>query len=125
MSKHEPEHGQSREVDLVAVSPKGDVVAEPGRNLRGVGHATDPGQGGHVVKSPTFLRLDTQLFTQPRRDGPGSEHMLHRLAQAQVRGQRKCSEQLSEPKARVEFARFHGHRLRSRLPSLLDCWFVG
>jgi len=118
VAEHEPEHGQAGGVDLVAVGPESDVVTEPGSDLGCVGDATDPGQGGHVVEGAAFFRPDAEVIPQPCCDGPRSEHVLHRLAQAEVRGQREGSDQLGEPEPGVAFARFHGHRLRVALPAL-------
>ena len=44
VAEHEAEHRQPGEVDVVAVGPEGDVVAEQGGDLGGVGDAAHPRQ---------------------------------------------------------------------------------
>ena len=85
VTQHQAQHGQPGQLDLEAVSAKGDVVAEPGRHLRCVRHATHPRQGGHVEQIAAVVELDAHVITQTGGDDPRSQDMLHGLTQPQSR----------------------------------------
>ena len=97
VAKHEPEHGQAGQVHPAAVGAEGDVVTEPRRELRGVGHATHPGQGCRVVQRATVVGLDTEVTAQTTGDDPRPEHVLHGLPQPQVRGKREGPDEVRQP----------------------------
>ena len=44
VTQRESDQGQPSQIDTVTVGPEGDVIAEPGRHLRGVGHTARPRQ---------------------------------------------------------------------------------
>ena len=99
VTEHEPEHRQAREVDVEAVTPVGDVVTKPGRDLGCIRDAADPSEGGHVVQRTALAPLETHVVAETRGDKPRSQDVLHRLAQPQVHGQRERSDQLRQSKA--------------------------
>jgi hypothetical protein len=58
VAQRQAHHGQPGQVDAVAVAPVGGVVAEPGRDLRGVSHAAHPREHHHVVETGPGLGFD-------------------------------------------------------------------
>ena len=111
---HQRQPGQ---IDAVTVAAERDVVAEPGRHFRGVGHAARPGQHHHVVQRHPRLRLQAQSLPEPDRDQPRAQHVLHRLAQPQIGRQREGGHDLSQPEPRILITRVHTAHAR-RTPRL-------
>ena len=64
VAEHEPEHRQPGEVDLVAVGPERDVVAEQRRHLRRVRDAAHPRQGDDVVQGAAVVGLDAHVLAE-------------------------------------------------------------
>src|SRR5213079_865001 len=77
VTEHEPEHRQTRQVDLEAVTPVGDVVTKPGRDLGCIRDAADPSEGGHVIQRTTLAALETNVVAEPSGDEPGTQDVLH------------------------------------------------
>jgi len=70
VAQREAEQRQPREVDGEAVPPIRDVVPEPGRHFRGVGHAPRPGQRRHVVQRCPHVRTHVEVIGQAAGDHP-------------------------------------------------------
>ncbi len=88
MAEHEQRPGGGgREVDVAEVGLERQVVAEPFRLLVGVDVTAHPGEQGRVVHHLTVGLVQAQALGQPQADQALAQHVLHRLAHAQVRGQ--------------------------------------
>src|SRR5205823_5713624 len=107
MPKHEPEHWEPGEIDLVVAAAEPDVVAEPCRYFWRVGHAAHPRQRGDVVQRPPFVRLETESVAETGRDQPRPKDMFHRLAQAEVAGQGESGDDLRQLHAGVAASTVH------------------
>jgi hypothetical protein len=83
VAEEERESRHPTEVDVIAVGPEGDVVAEVRRNLRRVGHAADPGQHRDVEQGWTVDR-HSQPILEPDSDLPGPQQVRHRLTEPEV-----------------------------------------
>ncbi len=95
--KHEPQHRQPSEVDVIAVGPERDVVTEERSHLRGVGHASHPCQRDDVVQRTAILGLEADVLTQLRSDPPRPQHVIHRLTQPEIGRQRERCDQIGQP----------------------------
>jgi hypothetical protein len=89
MAQGEPLHWQAGKVDVVAVAPEGDVVAEPRRKFGCVGYTSDPRQHHDVVQGRSRFVFDSHAFAEASRDHPRAQHVLHRLAQPEIGCQRE------------------------------------
>ena len=118
MAECQPHQRQPGEIDAVTVAAERDVVAEPGRHFRGVGHAARPGQHHHVVQGHSRLSLQAQSLPQPYRNQPRPQYVLHWLAEPQIGGQRESGHDLSQPEPRVLITCFHTDHARRRTPRL-------
>src|SRR2546426_4759604 len=66
VTEHEPEHRHAAHVDTETVTPIGDVVAEPGRDLGCVRDAADPSESAHALQRATLLAFETKGVSDPR-----------------------------------------------------------
>ncbi len=107
MAEREAHQREPGQVDAVTVAPEGDVVAEPSRHFRGVGHAARPCQDDHVIQPHPGAGFQAQALPQPPGDQPGPQHMLHRLAHPQIGRQREGAYQLCQPDPRPLIIRTH------------------
>jgi hypothetical protein len=87
---------QAAGVVAVLGGPEGDVVAEPLGLLVRVGVAADVDQQGCVVQRRALGVVEAQGVGQPQRDDALPEHVLHRLAEAQVHAQGQRRHELGE-----------------------------
>jgi hypothetical protein len=110
VAEHEAQHGQSGEIDLPAVTPERDVVAEPGRQLRGVGDAANPRQRRDVVEAASVVMFEADMIAQTSCDDPRPQDVLQRLAQPEVGREREGSDKFGQRDAGVSVAGFHGHK---------------
>ncbi len=60
--------------------------------------AADPGQEAGVVNHRAVGQAQPEALGQPQRDQALPEHVLYRLTDAEVAGQRQRGEQFSEPR---------------------------
>lgn len=107
VAEHEAEPRQPHELHVVAVAAEGDVVTEPGRDLWGVRDAADPGKDPDVEQVGPFLVGQADSVRQPGSDAPGPQHVLHRLAEAQIRRERERGEQVRKAETCVVALRLH------------------
>ena len=84
-------------VGEVAVRPQLDVVAEPGGLLMRVRVATQPREQRHVVDDRPLGLAELEVLGDAEAQHARSQHMLHRLPEAEVRRQRHRGHQLSQP----------------------------
>ena len=105
--EHEDRATHPAQVDVVAVGAKRDVVAEPRRHLRCIGHATHPGQHRGVIQARPFLRAQPDALPQPRSKPPGPQDVLHRLPKAEVHGKGERGQQLGQRNTRVPSVAIH------------------
>ena len=96
VAEHEAPAARPAHVDLSRVALERDVVAEPLGLLVGVGVAADPGEQPGVVDDHALGLVEPQALAHPQRDQGLADHVLHRLAQAQVGAQRQRRHQLGE-----------------------------
>jgi hypothetical protein len=90
MAHHEQRPGRGRaEIDTPEVSLERQVVAEPLRLLIGIHVAAHPGEQGCVIHDHTVGLIQAQALGEPQRNQALAQHMLHRLAHAQVGRQRQ------------------------------------
>jgi hypothetical protein len=111
-------------VGEMLIRPQGDVVAEPRRLLVRVRMAAQPGQQRDVVDDRSLGLLELEVLGDTEPEYAGTQHVLHRLAEPQVRGQRDRGDQLRQPHVRSGERR-HGYlALRARAISvqLPDPW---
>ena len=79
-------------VGEMAIRPQGDVVAEPRGLLVRVRVAAQPGQQRDVVDDRSLGLLELEVLGDTEPEYAGAQHVLHRLAEPQVRGQRDRGE---------------------------------
>ena len=87
-------------VGEVAVRPQLDVVAEPRRLLMRVRVATQPREQRHVVDDRSLGLVELEVLRDAEAQHARPQHMLHRLPETEIRGQRHRCHQLSEPHLR-------------------------
>ena len=84
----QPHHGegptQAPELVVVLVGLERDVVAEPLRLLVGVGVTANVDQQGRVVDDRSLILAEPERFGEAHRDHRLAQHVLHRLAEAQI-----------------------------------------
>jgi hypothetical protein len=107
VAEHEAEQRKSGQVDLVAVRPVGDVVAEPLGDVGRVGHAPDPRQQRHVVQGGALGLVEAQPVREAGGDRPGTQDMLHGLSEPQIGGQREGGHKVGQPDPRVAIRAVH------------------
>ena len=74
-----------------------------------------------VVQRHPRSAPEAEALAQPRGDQPGPQHVLHRLAHAQVGRQRERGHELGQPHPRILITRVHSdHGKRSDLPQTAD-----
>jgi hypothetical protein len=96
--QHEQRPGRGRaEVHQAEVGLQRQVVAEPAGLLVGVHVAAHPGQQRRVEDHLAVGRVQAHRLGQPQRDQALPQHVLHRLAHAQVGAQRQHGKQLGQP----------------------------
>ena len=104
------------EIHAVPIPSEGDVITEPLREFRRLGDAADHRERDHVVEGRIRIRAETDALGHTRGDEPGPKHMLHGLAEAEIRREREGGDQLCQPDAGstliVRIARACVHRLR-------------
>jgi hypothetical protein len=111
-------------VGEMLIRPQGDVVAEPRRLLVRVRMAAQPGQQRDVIDDRSLGLLELEILGDTEPEHAGAQHVLHRLAEPQVRGQRDRADQLCQLHVRSA-KRGHGYdALRARAVSfkLADPW---
>ena len=79
------------------VAFSGDVVAEPARLLVGVGVAAHVDQQRGVVDGGALGLVEADQLADPQRDAALAQHVLHRLAEAEVDPERQRGQQLGQP----------------------------
>ena len=94
VAEQEPQVRQPGPVDQIGVATGGDVVPEPARILLGVRVAADPHHQGRVVDSVALVPGEVEPLGQAARDDRGPQHVLGRLAQAEVDGDREPGQHL-------------------------------
>ena len=94
VAEQEPQVGHPGPVDEVGVAADRDVVAEPARVLLRVRVTADPHEQRRVVDRGLLLPAEAEPVRQPARDDRRPEHVLGRLAQAEVDRHRQSGEHL-------------------------------
>ena len=61
-----------------------NVVAEPFRLLVGVGVTPDVHEQGRVIDRGALVFVEADLLGEPERDEALAQHVLHRLAEAEI-----------------------------------------
>ena len=87
------------ELVVVLARLQRDVVAEPLRLLVRVGVTADVDEQRRVVDVGTRLLVEPDALGQPQRDPALSQHVLHRLAEAEIDPQRQRADELSQANA--------------------------
>jgi hypothetical protein len=109
--EHEERRRRSRrEVDLAEIRLERHVVAEPLRLFVRVDVTAHPGEQRRVVDDCTVLLVQTNPLRQAQCDHALAEHMLHRLAHAQIRPERESGQQLHEADPAPLIGAFHDRR---------------
>ena len=99
---------QSTHLAVVLGRLQRDVVAEPFRLLMRIRVARDVDEERGVVHGPAHLLVETEPFGDTQRDQALAEHVLHRLAKAEIDAERKRRDQLCQ--ADLGTIRIAGHR---------------
>ena len=81
-----------------------DVVAEQRRGLVAVHRTADVGEDAHVVEVGELGALEPEPVAEAHADPGRSEHVLGRLAEAEVGRERQRHQQLAEPHSRIRHA---------------------
>ena len=87
---------QGPKLVVVLAGLQGDVVAEPLGLLVGVGVAAHVDQQGRVVDDRALLLVEADAFGQAQGDHALAQHVLHRLAEAQVDPEGQGGHQLGQ-----------------------------
>ena len=95
----EPQHGESAAVVLARFQR--DVVAEPLRLLVGVGVTADVDEQRRVVDRDALLLGQPLAVGEPQGDQALAEHVLHRLAEAEVDAERERRDELGQSHVRA------------------------
>jgi hypothetical protein len=95
------EEARTELVGEVAIGPQRDVVAEPGRLLMRVRVTAQPREQRDVVHDGSLGLLELQMVGDPEPENAGAQHVLHRLAEPEVRGQGDRGDQLRQPHIRL------------------------
>ncbi len=105
---------QASKLVVVLAGLERDVVAEPLRLLVRVGVAADVHQESRVVDDRALLVVESDPLREPQRDHALTQHVLHRLPEAEVDAERKRSDELGQPHGRgpPRFALRHARTLR-------------
>ncbi len=85
------------EVDEAGVALQRGLVAEPLGLLVGVDVAADPGEQRAEVDGVALVGVEADPLGQPERDHRLAQHVLHRLAHAEVDAEGEHAEQLGQP----------------------------
>ena len=80
----------------VTVRPQLDVVAEPRRLLVRVRMASKPREQRDVVDDRALRLAELQVLSDAQTQDARPQHMLHRLSEAEIRGQRHRGHELGE-----------------------------
>jgi len=113
VSQHEARLGRADEIGEVRVGPQLDVIAEPRRLLVCIGVAPQPREQRHVVDDCPLVLVELEVLGDAEREHAVAQHMLHRLPETQVRGERHRRHELSQPHIRSGHGG-HGYRTVSR-----------
>jgi hypothetical protein len=92
--------GSTKIIGVVGVALEPQVIPQPFRLLVGVGVTTDPGEQPGVVDDLTFGLGELQSIGQTQRHQTCPDHVLHRLAQAEIRTERKQRNELGPADSR-------------------------
>ena len=106
--QHRHAHRATLRIVLVLARLQRDVVAEPLRLLVRVGVAADVDQQRRVVDDRRAALVEPEPSASRRRDQALPQHVLHRLAEAEVDAERQRGHELGQPQ-RPPGAMF-GHR---------------
>src|SRR5262245_53899051 len=109
-TKHShPRERRAHASELVVVLPglHRDVITEPLRLLMGVCMASNVNQKSGVVDGRPLLGAESELLRDPQGDQTLPQHVLHRLAEAEIDTQRKGSDELSKADTWRSFAHMH------------------
>ena len=87
MADHETHHGQTGQIDQVAVGPNRSVVTEPLAHFVGVDHTAHPGQERHVEDGRPVLVGQPLEVGHPHGDQGLPDDVLLGLTQSQIRRQ--------------------------------------
>ena len=117
--EHRPSGGR-REIDAPEVSLERQVIAEPLRLLVGIHVTAHPRDQGCVVDDHTVSLIQAQPLGQPQGNQALAQHVLHRLAHAQVGRQGQNSQQFGETDAGARRRLGHDHEYKpvSRDPAV-------
>ena len=96
-SQHEDRGRESGQIDLDGARPEVDVVTEEDGRLVAVDRAPDVGQDADVVERGQVLRAQAQPLPRPHADPRRAQHVLGRLPETEVGGQREGDQQVREP----------------------------
>jgi hypothetical protein len=96
-AQHEDHRREAGQVDIQGVRPERDVVAEDRRGLIAVDGAPDVGEDAHVVERGQVVHVETEAFAEAQADPCGPDHVLRRLPEPEVGGQRQRDQQVVQP----------------------------
>ena len=115
VAEHEQRSGgRGGEIDAADIGLERRVVAEPLRLLVGIDVTAHPGQQGRVVHDLPVGLIQAQPLGQPQRDQALAQHVLHRLAHAEIGRQRQDAEQFGQADVRAGGGRCHSDEYKRR-----------
>jgi hypothetical protein len=94
----------------VAVRPQLDVITEPAGLLMRVRVAAQPGEQRNVVDDGSLCLVQLEILRYAEGQHARAQHMLHRLPEPEIRGQRHGRHKFGEPHFRPP-ERGHGYRV--------------
>ena len=97
---HRGDRAHAPKVAVVLGGLERDVVAEPLRLLVRVGVAADVDEQRRVVDGGALGLLEPDPVGEPQRDHALAQHVLHRLAEAEIDAERERRDELREPHLR-------------------------
>ena len=98
-AQHEHHRREARQVDLDGVGAEVDVVTEQRRRFVAVHRTADVREDAHVVEIRQVDTFESEPFAQPHADPCRPEHVLGRLPEPEVGGQRQRHQELAQPHA--------------------------
>jgi hypothetical protein len=113
VTEKEPERGRTGQIHAVAVRTELDVVAERGRDLRGIGHTADPGQHRDEEQRIALLLAQLHVGGQLRCDLPRPQHMFHWLPEPEVGGERERGQQFGQGHSGIGLGLLHRRSLQA------------